>query len=194
MRSRYQYLAKGSSHIPPEDIIEGVIPGSVSDVITESFNSGGASITRTGNIVNDVSTTHAFYFTYSYIRPVTIQDIMRNDNNIICTADNLYVSSNNTSHHCSNVPFPSAYASNLAPYQAYLFTVNRTGNIEGASYTHTHPTYYQASNCDGGISCYYKHKVFICGSADFCCMSDLGVTRNEGIDLSCSTINAPFSS
>lgn len=194
MRSRYQYLAKGSSHIPTEDIIEGVIPGSVSDVITESFNSGGASITRTGNIVNDVSTTHAFYFTYSYIRPVTIQDIMRNDNNIICTADNLYVSSNNTSHHCSNVPFPSAYASNLAPYQAYLFTVNRTGNIEGASYTHTHPTYYQASNCDGGISCYYRHKVFICGSADFCCMSDLGVTRNEGIDLSCSTINAPFSS
>lgn len=194
MRSRYQYLAKGSLHIPVEDIIEGIVPGSVSDVIMQSFNSGGVSITRTGSIVNDVSTTYAFYFTYSYIRPVTLQDIMRNDDSIICTSDNFQVTNDNTYHHCSTVPFPSAYASNLDPYQAYRFNLSKTGHIEGASYTHTHPTYYQASNCDGGISCYYKHKVFICGTADFCCMSDLGVTKNEGIELSCNDVSAPFPS
>lgn len=192
MRSRFQYLTKGSSHIPTEDIIEGIIPGSISDIIMKQFNSGGVKIKRTGDITNNISTTYAFYFTYDYIRPITIQDILRNDDNIICDSSNLQIADDNTRYHCTTVPFPSAYASNLDSLRAYRFNRDATGNIDGSSYTHTKPTYYQRSNCDGAISCYYKHKVFICGTSDFCCMADLGVIKNEGINLSCSDTSAPF--
>jgi hypothetical protein len=192
LKNRFIYLAKGSAHIPTEDIIEGIVPGSVSSVIMESFNSGGVSITRDGDIQNDVSTTYAFYYTYNYIRPVTIQDIMRNDSSIICSVDSFEVNSTNTYSHCTNLPFPSQYASNLDLYRAHQFNLNKTGYLDGVSYTNTNPTYYQASSCDGAISCYYKHRVFICGVGDFCCMADLGVIKNEGIGTSCADINAPF--
>lgn len=193
LKGRYAYLSKGSNHIPVEDIIEGVVPGSVSTVQQESYkDKKGISITRTGVVKNEVATIYAFYYTYDYIRPVTIQDILRNDSSIMCTSDFFEIKNDNTYHQCSALPFPSQYASNLDIAAAYRFNVGKTGFLEGVSYTNVHPIYYQKSNCDGAITCYYNHRVFICGAGDFCCMGDLGVVKNEGIESTCGEAQIPF--
>jgi hypothetical protein len=181
LKSRFDYLGKGTLDVPVSDIVEGVVPGSVSTVKQLSYNGGGMAITRAGDISENVSTVHVFYYEYDYIRPVNIQDLLRNNNSILCTPENLEITNTNSNGICSFVPFPPAYAANLQLYWAYRFNVNK-GNLDGVSYAHLKPYYRQNSGCEGAVSCYYKHRVFICGTSDFCCLADLNVTRNVGVD------------
>ena len=61
-KSRYSYLGKGSAHIPEEDIIEGIVPGTVTEIKIESFNMGGSKRDRAGIIGTDVLTAHVAYY------------------------------------------------------------------------------------------------------------------------------------
>lgn len=190
-KSRFAFLGKNADHIPVSDIIEGVVPGSVSDVQQTSYNDGGVAISRDGTIINDVMTVYAFYYTYSYIRPVTMQDILRNDDSILCTDDYLQVLDNNTYASCTFLPFPSIYASKVG----WPFSRNwdvYEGNLDGVSYVHVKPYYYQRSGCESSISCYYKHEVFICGTNDICCLAQNRVIDNTGEKEMCSLEEVPF--
>lgn len=190
-KSRFTFLGKNTDHIPVTDIIEGVVPGSVSDVQQTSYNDGGVAISRDGSIINDVMTVYAFYYTYSYIRPVTMQDILRNDEAILCTDDYLQVLDNNTYASCTFLPFPSIYASKVG----WPFSKNWDvygGNLNGVSYAHIKPYYYQRSGCESSISCYYKHEVFICGTTDICCLAENKVIDNSGEKEMCGLEEVPF--
>jgi hypothetical protein len=199
-KSRYAYLGGGSAHIPEEDIIEGIVPGTVTPVQLESFSMGGSKRDRLGIIGGDVLTAHVAYYEYDYIRPVTITNILRQDSGIVCTS-NSYAGgipvielqsaleeglrtgdtfpSVRTSL-CSSVGFPVNYASNFNFYPfGESFLYRNRGSVGGSSYTVTNPGFMKDSTCASAVSCYYKHNVFICPDNP-CCLSDLGVSRNVG--------------
>ena len=198
-KSRYAYLGAGSSHIPEEDIIEGIVPGTVTPIQLESFSIGGAKRDRLGIIGEDVASAAVAYYEYDYIRPVTITNILRQDSSIVCTSNsydggfpledietnireralNPTSSSADAISLCSSVGFPANYVSNFGGFQAYNFLYGNRGSVNGSSYTITKPGFKKDSNCASSVSCYYKHNVFICPDNP-CCLSDLNVSRNVG--------------
>lgn len=195
-KSRYTYLGKGSSHIPTQDIIEGIVPGTVSDIKVESYNLGGYKTDRVLNITGDVLTVYVAYYEYDYIRPATLNDILRNDESVLCSngaetsSNTREVLLNNISNsttavayslgHCAAIPFPPSYASNFTQSQADRFYYYNNGSVMGSSYTVVNPSFKQDKSCDSAISCYYKHNVFVCPD-DKCCFADLGVVDNKGV-------------
>jgi hypothetical protein len=208
---RYAYLGDGAAHIPTADILEGVLPGSVSRPQILSFNVGGSKRTRAGIVGENVATAHVAYYEYTYIRPLTIQDILRNDNSLICAPDggpsitnnivenirnslsnnapfNYY---NNSLGYCQLLPYPPEFRQVFTQYQGERFFYYNRGMVDGSSYTETRPFFKQESNCDSAVSCYYNHSVFVCGQNDYCCFSDLSVANNTGIKPSC-TINNQY--
>lgn len=207
-KSRFAYLTKGSAHIPTEDILEGIVPGTVSELKVESFPVGGQKRDRMGNITDDVVTAYVAYYEYDYIRPVNIQDILRKDEDILCIYGSEYNSTlqqtlrdsiseieGNYSYAtadlltmCTSVPFPPNYRDNLTAFKAAYFYYANQGHIDGAAYTVTFPYFYQNSDCSTSISCYYNHNVFICPD-DICCYADLGVVNNTGAEQSCAITN-----
>jgi len=199
-KSRYSYLGKGSSHIPEEDIIEGIVPGTVTEIQLESFSMGGSKRDRIGIIGGNVLTAYVAYYEYDYIRPVTITNILRQDSGVVCTS-NSYAGgipitelqsaleeglrtgdtfpSVRTSL-CSSLPFPPNYVSNFNFYAGgESFLYRSRGSVGGSSYTITNPDFKKDSNCASSVSCYYKHNVFICPD-DACCVADLRVSSNVG--------------
>jgi hypothetical protein len=188
-KSRYAYLGAGSSHIPEADIIEGIVPGTVTDIKLESFSMGGSKRDRLGVIGGDVLTAHVAYYEYDYIRPVTITNILRNDSGIVCTSNSYdggvpvrdlrSILSDSRASLCPAIPFPPNYVSNFSGSSAGNFLYNSRGSVGGSSYTITNPGFKKDSNCSSSVSCYYKHNVFICPDNP-CCLSDLNVSRNVG--------------
>jgi hypothetical protein len=188
-KSRYAYLGAGSSHIPEVDIIEGIVPGTVTDIKLESFSMGGSKRDRLGVIGRDVLTAHVAYYEYDYIRPVTITNILRKDSGIVCTSNSYdggvpvrdlkSILSDSRASLCSSIPFPPNYVSNFSGSSAGNFLYNSRGSVGGSSYTITNPGFKKDSNCSSSVSCYYKHNVFICPDNP-CCLSDLNVSRNVG--------------
>lgn len=192
---RNRYLGLGSSHIPVENMLEGVVPDSVSPIQVMSYNAGGQKLTRLGDIVDGISTVYVFYFTYEYIRPVNIQDILRNDDNIICSKNNVLIERtgegstqteeeiaeniHKTGGICEKKNFPSAYVHNFTSIGANNFIGSR-GDIFGITYTQLNPTFAKES-CDTSVSCYYTDKVFICGSASVCCRWTHSLSKDEGM-------------
>ena len=203
-KSRYDFLGDGSAHIPENDIIEGVVPGSVSSVQVDSYNMGGSKRTRGGDIINGVLTAYVAYYDYDYIRPINIQDILRNDNSILCVNGREYsgsISSNlkkilNTSDpqtaviaqqtlsSCQTTPFPPNYKDNFSLFKRTYFYYAEAGNIRESSYTITDPLYKKNSDCDTAVSCDYKHEVYVCPD-NVCCFADIGVIDNSSPKQSC---------
>lgn len=209
LKQRYAYLGDGAAHIPTNDILEGVLPGSVSRPQILSFNVGGSKRTRGGVVGENVATAHVAYYEYTYIRPLTIQDILRNDNSLICAPDggpsitnnivqnirdslsnnapfNYY---NNSLGYCQLLPYPPEFRQVFTGYQGERFYYYNQGIVDGSSYTDTKPFFKQESNCDASVSCYYNHSVFVCGQNDYCCFSDLSVGNNIGIKPDCTITN-----
>jgi hypothetical protein len=200
-KSRYAYLGKGSSHITEKDIIEGIVPGTVTEIKMESFNMGGSKRDRVGIIGTDVLTAYVAYYEYDYIRPVTITNILRKDSGIVCTSNSYdggvpirelediireELSNSNsgfsvraTSSLCSSVSFPPNYVSNFSGFSAESFLYRNRGSVAGSSYTITNPDFKKDTNCASSVSCYYKHNVFVCPN-DVCCLADLSVAKNVG--------------
>lgn len=206
-KSRFAYLAQGSAHIPEEDIIEGIVPGTVSNLQVDSFQVGGQKRDRAGNLTDNVVTAYVAYYDYDYIRPVNIQDILRKDDTILCVNGREYntnikenltdiisdpmnnaIASMSIGATCTSVPFPPTYKDNLDNWRGAYFYYAENGNIGGSSYTITSPYFYQNSDCFSSVSCYYNHNVFICPD-NVCCYADLGVVNNTGAKQSCATAN-----
>ena len=203
-KSRYSYLGKGSAHIPEEDIIEGIVPGTVTEIKIESFNMGGSKRDRVGIIGRDVLTAYVAYYEYDYIRPVTITNILRKDSDIVCTSNSYaggvpirelestikgeLLNSNSMfssarASLCSSISFPPNYASNFINqgwnFASDNFLYRNRGRVGGSSYTITNPDFKKDTNCASYVSCYYKHNVFVCPD-DVCCLADLSVANNVG--------------
>lgn len=213
LRKRYQYLSKGANHIPEEDIIDGIVPGTVSELQVESYNVGGQKITRDGTIVDNVVTAYIAYYEYDYIRPATLQDILRDDSSLICMAGREYKENIQRSlatigkgmedasmaaiqlyAGCPYVAFPPSYRYNLGDaagtarrYFYYSGDSPTPGFIEGSSYTVTSPLYNQNTNCNNSLYCSHKYNVYICPQQqNICCLADLEVIDNTG-DPNCSS-------
>jgi hypothetical protein len=202
--ARGGYLGGGSNHIPVADIIEGIVPGSVKTPVLATFNVGGQSITRGGGGTSNVLTAYVLYYEYKYIRPVNLQDILRNDDSLLCSSDNKVITDeaeqaanmgvlNPISISCSKLPFPPIYMTNFSNpvFQDTVGLINaqrfydNKGNIGGSSYTKVLPQYEQNSHCFSAVSCYYNHNVYICPQNDpttGCCLADLLVVRNIGVE------------
>jgi len=220
LRKRYQYLSQGANHIPEEDIIDGIVPGSVSELQIESYNVGGQKITRGGGIVDNVVTAYIAYYEYDYIRPATLQDILRDDSSLICVAGREYkeniqrslatigkggqdasIAAQQLYGGCPYVGFPPSYRDNLGDasglgtarrYFYYSGDSSTPGAIEGSTYTVTSPLYNQNTNCNNSLYCSHKYNVYICPQAqNICCLADLEVIDNTG-DPNCSSTGAPL--
>ena len=214
---RFAYLGTGYPNLPEEDIIEGIVPGTVSEIKRKSYVLGGSTRTRAGISKENILTGHVFYYEYDYIRPVTVQDILRNDEELICTQNNYQPASsveNNLLSHlmkgvsstssytgfgtqlgsCYALPYPVEFSYNFSQYDAdTIFTWNK-GNIAGSSYVRQNPEYVQNSDCDSGMRCDYKHNVYICrpsvgdeATPDICCLADLRVVNNYGARAACGS-------
>lgn len=192
---RFKYLGK---HTVSEDsIIEGVVPGSVSNVTVEPIPLGGAKRTRTTVITgDDILTAYVAYYTYDYIRPTTLQDVMRGislasecdqngqqvSNNIEASLKSYFLTSAPTNvalGKCQSLAYPSIYSRDVA--DAERIFGNGQGYIDGSSYTEQNPTYSKNSDCFAAISCYYNSNVLICPESNYCCYADLGLSDNNGI-------------
>lgn len=198
-KTSWAYYGDGAASVPVTDIIEGIIPGSVSPPAIMTVDLPGNKIKRDGSSQSADVKAHVAYVGYTYARPATIHDILRNDDSLLCSKygqplTNDIVSSIQSDSPLSDVgwcdmakPFPPEYRECLSDYIGRRFFYINNGIIDGASYVETNPFYKQNSDCYDGITCYYKHGIRICGDGDFCCYADLQVVNNKDFIPSCGT-------
>jgi hypothetical protein len=170
---RFFYLGK---HTVPEDsIIEGVVPGSVGKVTIDAFPLGGSKRTRQAITTGpDILTAYVAYYTYDYIRPATLQDIVRG----IAFSSQCDQNGQPISYKCPSLGYPSYYSRDVINQSIFN---NGPGHIDGSPYTEQNSTYSKNSDCSASISCYYNSNVLICPSNNYCCYADLGLSNNNGM-------------
>ena len=115
---RARHKCNANNHISSSDIVQGIIPGSCSDV---QFSTSSKSYPKYGydgeGIVSSTATLHTVYayITYSYKRPVTIQDKLKgwsaDDDSYMCAQEGWYRTSQD--NEGGQDDYPEWYAQNL---------------------------------------------------------------------------------
>lgn len=153
--TRTRRLCSSNNHISSDDIIRGIVPGSCSQIQFETTETPYTKyrLSIDGNSIEsdtEINYTVKSYIEYDYIRPVTIQDKLKET----------------TSCHPVNIredEFPRWYAEKLglnvytqSPFFGVYYNnfQNRFPGTDNYLFVNAH--YQKTETCENTISCYYN--------------------------------------